>query len=225
MNLRKPIILLIALFITMQISAQDIFENGLYAPDLVLRYKKEIKLSEEQENKIKALYENVSIRFTTKKELLKSMVNELNSTIEKTSVSNDQAIAHLEKINKMEFEIKKLKLSALIEVKNTLSSTQQLLLDNYKEENQVLMKEFDIIISQINSGMTVKIKGDGSKKDSVLYIIKDRKNQVSLKEVSDLNPKDIKSISVFKGDSAIKLYGEEGKNGVVVIELKGKVKN
>ena len=35
-----------------------------------------------------------------------------------------------------------------------------------------------------------------------------------------MNPNDIASIRVYKGESAIKLYGEAANNGVVVITLK-----
>jgi TonB-dependent SusC/RagA subfamily outer membrane receptor len=33
----------------------------------------------------------------------------------------------------------------------------------------------------------------------------------------DLNPNDIESVEVFKGPKAIEIYGEEARNGVVVI--------
>ena len=45
------------------------------------------------------------------------------------------------------------------------------------------------------------------------------------KEVSkgdDIHPDTIESISVLKGESAVKIYGEKGKDGVVVISLKNK---
>jgi TonB-dependent SusC/RagA subfamily outer membrane receptor len=39
-------------------------------------------------------------------------------------------------------------------------------------------------------------------------------------DMSMLNPKDIESISVLKDNSATALYGDKGKNGVVVITTK-----
>ena len=38
--------------------------------------------------------------------------------------------------------------------------------------------------------------------------------------ISNINPNSIKNITVLKGESAIALYGEEARNGVVIIELK-----
>jgi TonB-dependent SusC/RagA subfamily outer membrane receptor len=39
-------------------------------------------------------------------------------------------------------------------------------------------------------------------------------------EVSKINPDDIASMHVLKGDSAITKYGEAGRNGVVLIDSK-----
>lgn len=44
--------------------------------------------------------------------------------------------------------------------------------------------------------------------------------EVSKEEMAKLNKDDIKSVAVFKGDKAIKLYGEKGRHGVMVIRTK-----
>jgi TonB-dependent SusC/RagA subfamily outer membrane receptor len=59
--------------------------------------------------------------------------------------------------------------------------------------------------------------------DSVLIII-DEKERDS-KELQNLNPETIRSISILKNNTAIEVYGEKGKNGVIVIETKGKINN
>ena len=41
-------------------------------------------------------------------------------------------------------------------------------------------------------------------------------------KIDDLNPDEIQSITVLKDKSATELYGEKGKNGVIVVTLKGK---
>lgn len=41
-------------------------------------------------------------------------------------------------------------------------------------------------------------------------------------DLQSVNPEDIQSISVLKDDSGVQLYGEEGKNGVIVITKKAK---
>ena len=39
-------------------------------------------------------------------------------------------------------------------------------------------------------------------------------------QLNDIDPKDIESISVLKDKSATELYGEKGKNGVIIITSK-----
>jgi bla regulator protein blaR1 len=46
--------------------------------------------------------------------------------------------------------------------------------------------------------------------------------EITTENMDDIDPNDIESISVLKGDAAIKKYGEKGKNGVVIITTKKK---
>jgi TonB-dependent SusC/RagA subfamily outer membrane receptor len=52
----------------------------------------------------------------------------------------------------------------------------------------------------------------------VLYIMDGK--EISEKEMKDLSPNMIQSITVLKGESAKALYGEKGKNGVMEIKTK-----
>ena len=54
--------------------------------------------------------------------------------------------------------------------------------------------------------------------DKAIYYINDKK--VTSEMVKNYPPSLIKSISIFKGEKAIELYGEEGRNGVVQVETK-----
>jgi len=56
--------------------------------------------------------------------------------------------------------------------------------------------------------------------DNVLYIL-DGKEATS-DDINALDPNTIESISVLKDDNAVKLYGEKGKNGVIIIKTKAK---
>jgi TonB-dependent SusC/RagA subfamily outer membrane receptor len=44
---------------------------------------------------------------------------------------------------------------------------------------------------------------------------------ITKEEMDKINPDDIESVNVFKGEQATRLYGEKGKNGVVIITPKG----
>ena len=43
---------------------------------------------------------------------------------------------------------------------------------------------------------------------------------VNKKKMIDVNPNNIESVNVLKGEAAKELYGRKGKNGVVVIKTK-----
>ncbi|HEX9513795.1 MAG TPA: M56 family metallopeptidase [Puia sp.] len=46
--------------------------------------------------------------------------------------------------------------------------------------------------------------------------------ETSSQQMNKLTPADIEFINVIKGDSAIKIYGEKGRNGVILIKMKSK---
>jgi len=59
------------------------------------------------------------------------------------------------------------------------------------------------------------------KRADILYVVDGK--FTTKNEAMAINPKDIESINVLKNESAIKQYGDKGKNGVVVITKKSKV--
>lgn len=82
---------------------------------------------------------------------------------------------------------------------------------------------------------TVTAQTSVKQTDSVSVSLKDNKVTTSLKEVplyikegvviseidmKAIDPNDIESIEVLKGEKAIELFGEKGKNGVVMIKMK-----
>ncbi|MDD4778416.1 MAG: TonB-dependent receptor plug domain-containing protein, partial [Fermentimonas sp.] len=54
-----------------------------------------------------------------------------------------------------------------------------------------------------------------------LYIVDGEKMPKDF-DVNSINPDDIESVNVLKGESAVETYGDEGKNGVILINLKTK---
>lgn len=54
-----------------------------------------------------------------------------------------------------------------------------------------------------------------------MYIIDGKK--VTTEDANKINPNDIANINVLKGEAAIALYGEEGKNGLIIITTKKKL--
>ena len=75
--------------------------------------------------------------------------------------------------------------------------------------------EFEIIEEKPN-----KITAKSSKKTLPIYVVDGKiTSNITVKE---MDTKNIESISVLKGESAIKKYGERGKNGVIEITTKKK---
>ncbi len=62
---------------------------------------------------------------------------------------------------------------------------------------------------------------NGTNAEEILYIVDGK--ETSYEEVGKIDPENIESINVLKGESAEKLYGAKGKNGVIIIKTKGKI--
>jgi len=62
----------------------------------------------------------------------------------------------------------------------------------------------------------LKVSDRSGNTDSCYFIVDGKEAN----NPGDISPNDIESISVLKGDNATKLYGEKGKNGVVIISTK-----
>ncbi len=71
-----------------------------------------------------------------------------------------------------------------------------------------------IVLPASKSDKGIVIPAEGT----TLFIV----NGVKVDKIDDLNPDEIQSITVLKDKSATELYGEEAKNGVVVVTLKDK---
>lgn len=67
-----------------------------------------------------------------------------------------------------------------------------------------------------SNGMGKGAKASANAK-APLYVVDGK--EMSKAEVDKIKPKDIKSINVLKGESATKIYGDRGANGVVVITM------
>ncbi len=74
-----------------------------------------------------------------------------------------------------------------------------------------------------NEKLQFRIRGNANTTGVIpLYILKEGKkeNKISPSFMQSLKKDQLKSVFVLKGESAIRKYGKEGKNGVVIIELK-----
>ena len=70
------------------------------------------------------------------------------------------------------------------------------------------------------SGVTFSVGSDFKESPSLIFVDGEKKTK---KEMDALSPDQIKSIEILKGESAIKAYGAEAKDGVIKITTKKKV--
>jgi TonB-dependent SusC/RagA subfamily outer membrane receptor len=219
---KQMLILLMVLAVTHVVSAQDIFQQKLYAPELVLKYREEAGLSNDQVEKIKTLYNGELTVYNNKKWDLDAAMVKLEQMISVPSVDTKVTNAQLEKCLTLETEIKKMKLSMLIAIKNLLTPAQQTKLDAHKDEPMpessitTLLNENQRVVVRVRPGSEISSK-------KPLYIIVNGDTKKTADDMpADINPDSIESIEVLKGESATSIYGKAGENGVIIVKLKKK---
>ena len=109
----------------------------------------------------------------------------------------------------------------------------EIILKDKQSKEHTPNKELNNIIFQDNTGLDltevrslvlangvkVDLKGADGKNEitnTPLYVL----NGVPIKSLNDISPKDIETINVLKSPSSISLYGDAGKNGVILITTK-----
>lgn len=220
-TLKTILIIGVLLFLKAGAFAQNSFENELYSAKLALKNRIEIGLSEDQIASIQEIYTTHIAEFEIMRFDLDAELVELDKIMRVEKVDENKATAQLQKVLRLEEQLKRVRLLMLIRIKNTLSSNQQEQLKELRTEGDVdsfLMK------APINKNQSVifQLQDIQGKGPEPLFIIKtkDGEREVSQAYVQTLSTSDILSLSVIKDAAAIQKYGNKGKNGVVYIELK-----
>jgi TonB-dependent SusC/RagA subfamily outer membrane receptor len=99
-----------------------------------------------------------------------------------------------------------------------LNGKTVLLKSNSLKDIQFMEK--GLVESGKKSGVTFSVGSDFKESPSLILIDGEKKTK---KEMDALSPDQIKSIEILKGESAIKAYGAEAKDGVIKITTKKKV--
>jgi len=99
-----------------------------------------------------------------------------------------------------------------------LNGKTVLLKSNSLKDIQFMEK--GLVESGKKSGVTFSVGSDFKESPSLIFVDGEKKTK---KEMDALSPDQIKSIEILKGESAIKAYGAEAKDGVIKITTKKKV--
>ncbi|MEM6359060.1 MAG: hypothetical protein AAF731_03150 [Bacteroidota bacterium] len=212
--------LMIAIFMVMwaSVSAQDVFQKQLFSTDLILKYQEDIDLSEDKIAEVKKIYNDHITTFNIIKWDLDADMSKMSKLLSAENVDEKESKSLMNIILEKEEQLKKMRFDMMVKLKNLLSAKQQLQLHEFKAADGEGSMDFMASINE-NPRVSFKIKGEVDAPQP-LIIIKDRKGRKIKSAVDSIDPDDIQSITVIKNESAINEYGEEGKNGVVIIVMK-----
>ncbi|MGY6743992.1 MAG: hypothetical protein ACXIUQ_14730 [Cecembia sp.] len=216
--MKKLLVICFCLIIN-QSYAQDIFKETLYAADLVMANRDFISLTEQQAEKIKKIHGQNAADFRSLKWDLDNENKKLKNLLSAQKIEYSVVEKQMDLVLSIENQLKKKQLQTLVAIKNELTESQQAELDILKYSPKSLTNIED---SKGNKGeqgyksvMSVIASGN-----QPIFIVKQDKREKMVLNVEAVEPDKINSITVLKGISAWELYGEEGKNGVVILELK-----
>ncbi|WP_288373037.1 periplasmic heavy metal sensor [uncultured Algoriphagus sp.] len=242
-------LLITALFLLSSLTmAQDIFKKNLYSADQIMEAREKINLTDAQATKIKKIHAENAGEFSMLKWDLDATNTELEKLLEQRPIDQTKVLTVLDMILKYEAQLKRKQLSTLVAIKNELTEEQieklgeSTRLYGFRSSGSgaasstlgvsSLRSGQKVVIGYPSSSSTFTTTSPSSKVDIVvagsedgnqpLFVIKsdDGTIEKSSMEQLDINPKDIESINVLKDKGATSLYGEKGKNGVIIITLK-----
>jgi hypothetical protein len=242
--------LFLLFFLTASLTqAQDMFQEYLYSADLVMKNREKISLTDAQADKIKKIHTTNAADFSTLKWDLDAATEKLKKLLEQPKPDAAAVSKQMDLVLSLENQLKKKQLATLVAIKNELTETQQSDLKKTKTVSYATSWEYapgtssktqaeapKVVVGKpisepSKSGMvifsgdkmqSVYIQNPNSPESSPAYYIKKDKFYLKVPTVADINPKDIEALEVWKGEKAIEKFGENGKNGAIIITLKEK---
>ena len=203
--------------------AQDLYKDVLYPTGTILKFRKEIALSESQVTDIEKITKDNNRIFSALKLDFDAAQASLKKTLEASKVDEISALEQFKKINILENEMQLIRLKMLINIKNELSEEQLIMLKKiiYDSDSKT-SKGWNVGVG-VGGDPRIALKGESSFSERApLYIlIQDgTKSRITSKKMEKIDSNNIESVSVLKGSAATSAYGKDGENGVVVIKLK-----
>ena len=231
-------LLLIALLLCSTLTfAQDIYQKNLYSADRIMENREKLGLTDAQAAKIKKIHTDNASDFSTLKWDLDAATARLKSMLEESKIDPVLVNKQMDEVLRLEGQLKKKQLNTLVAIKNELTSPQQKMLEYERVKGLAGTGTFfakptpsplgtsNIRIGQPAYGFEPKVTieaENGNPDTSPLYIIKSKNTNLTIPQTAlkEINPNDIESINVLKDKAATDVYGEKGKNGVIIITLK-----
>ena len=113
--------------------ADPVAEN-LFPPELVMQHQSEIKLTEDQRNAMMAEIQKAQGRLVDLQQRLQKEMEALSALLKKDDVDEQGALAQLDRVLNAEREIKRADLALVLEIKNKLTTEQEVKLREIKSK-------------------------------------------------------------------------------------------
>ncbi|WP_026953124.1 Spy/CpxP family protein refolding chaperone [Algoriphagus mannitolivorans] len=218
----------------MSAASQDIFKSKLYTTTNLMEVREEIGLTEVQVAKIKKLHAENSGQFSTLKWDLDDATSKMRKMLDQPKINAAEVSRQLDEVLRLENQMKRIQMNTMVAIKNELTPEQISKLEqpkmfyfnrgNVVTEDKLAKingKSSRIIVDGAAISTSPKVEvtviGNG---EQPLYFLETKSGMKKVISFEQIDPKDIESVSVLKGEQALEKYGADGKNGVVVIKLK-----
>ena len=174
--------------------AEDPFARYLYPPELVLDHQRAIGLSDQARLSIQHAMLDAQKKFLGLQMMMGRETENLRNLLSAGRIDEPAVLKQIDAMLGVEREIKRSQLSLMIQIKNTLTSEQQATLDRVRD-----------------------FRGEGSSMPGGPLVVLDGRPMRAGYDPRSLSRDDIESIEIVKGAAAERLYGAEGRQGVIVI--------
>jgi len=105
--------------------ADDPIAQNLFPPELVMKYRQEINLDENQSKAIKEAIQKAQAKFLDMQWDMQSETEKLVQLLKARPVDENAVLAQVDQVLNREREIKKTQISLLVRIKNQLTEAQQ----------------------------------------------------------------------------------------------------
>ena len=144
MNMKPLLRFFILAILTLRAGAEPI-DDFLFPPDLIVRAKEEVKLTDEQLKAFRDATEKMEARFRELQERLKTENEAFIALVKPGHVDATSALAQLDKFLDAEREMKRAQIGFMLTVKNVLTPEQQAKLTAFRNArglDRASMEEF-----------------------------------------------------------------------------------
>ncbi|WP_143960312.1 periplasmic heavy metal sensor [Litoribacter populi] len=216
----KNLIVIAFVCLTGFAQAQDLFQQSLFSADLVMKNREKIKLSEQQAERIKRIHSRNAGEFSNLKWDLGAANEKLKGLLDTEKPDEKAVMSQMDKVLALENDLKKKQLSTLVAIKNELDAEQVKELDGLRKPAAFTYSYGNLKPAKLVEGSpSISISGTAVSGQPTYYIRTDGKMK-RVPGIESIGSDNIQSIEVLKDSKAKERFGEEGKNGVVIINLK-----